>query len=258
LVRITAFLLLELVAAPALAERVCIPSPWSTQAGVEASEPEIVALVRWLEPTLVDAPLLVDAVERLGPDLCLVPRIDGAEGYLDSERRQIVLDGRAPPALQRGILLHELRHLDQLARGFCPANELAPRENARATYAVEADASAVSLLLAWLRRADGDASAWEALAAWPQQADIAARFADEIAEGADQPTATAAAFAQWYEAQERRESYYIASCSDYLDREDRGRLLRGIAGLPEDFFALLCILPDGEPYPCIEPGFGQR
>lgn len=258
LVRILCFALANLLAAAALAENVCLSSPWLDEAETEGAEPGLVCLVRWLEPTLADAPDLADALARLSPGLCLAPRIEGAEGYLDVEERQIVLDARATPALQRAILLHELRHLDQLVRGFCPANALAPRDNARATYAMEADASAVSLLLAWKRREGGDASAWQALAAWPQQADIAARFVQEITSGAELPDVVAAAFAQWYAAPNRRESYYLASCSAYLDREDRDHLLRGTARLPEDFFVRLCVLPDGRPYPCVEPGFGRR
>lgn len=212
----------------------------------------------WLEPTLREAPSVAVALEGLAPVLCVAGRIDGAEGYLDVEQREIVLNGQAEPGLQRGILLHELRHLDQLARGFCPGNVLTVRDNARATYALEADASAVSLMLAWQRRAAGDAAAWEALADWPQQADIAVRFSEEMAAGADLPDAVAAAFDQWYARPDRRESYYLASCSDYLDREDRGRLLRGTATLPGDFLARLCLLPDGRPYPCVEPAFGRR
>ena len=236
-------LCLLLGAGPALADRACVAWPWS---GGDPA-PALLGLAEWLEPTLGEAPALAAALEGLRPALCVARRIDGAEGYLDVARREIVLDGRAAPGLQRGILLHELRHLDQLARGFCPANALSLRDNARATYALEADASAVSLMLAWQRRAAGDAAAWEALAGWPQQADIAARFSEEMAAGAGLPEAVAAAFTQWYARPDRRESYYLASCSDYLDREDRGHLLRGTAALPGDFLARLCLLPDGRP-----------
>jgi hypothetical protein len=56
-------------------------------------------------------------------------------------------------------VLFDLLAVPAPSGGFCPANALSPRDNARATYAMEADACAVSLLLAWLRRADGGATA---------------------------------------------------------------------------------------------------
>lgn len=246
-------LLIGLMAAPAAAERTCLAFPWTGPAAPTGAMSDIVALGQWLGPTLAKAPAIAAALAQVSPDLCLAPRLDGAIGFMDAEREQIVLDLEASTGLRRGILLHELRHLDQLARGYCPGNDLAPDENARATLALEADASAVSLMLAWQRRAAGDGSAWEALAEWPQQADIAARFAAEMAAGADLPSAVAAAFAQWYADPDRREIYHLASCSDYLDREDDGHLLRGDGALPGDFLAWLCVLPDGAPYPCTAP-----
>lgn len=245
---------LSLFPAQSEAGDACLSAPWDAEAAQQAAIPELAALALWVEPVLAAAPALEKAVNGVAPDLCLSAGLDGARGYLDVEGLRIVIDLRVPVSLRRGILLHELRHLDQLLRGFCPANDLAPLDNSRATYALEADASAVSLLLAWQLRAKGDATAWEALAAWPQQADIAARFAAAAEAGADLPAAAAMAFAQWYAGQERRELYHLSSCSDYLDREDRGHLLRGSARLPGDFFQRLCVLPDGRPYPCAEPG----
>lgn len=251
--RAVASLLTCLLASPAAADRICLAYPWSAPAAAGATEAGLRVLGQWLGPTLAEAPALAAAVAQVAPDLCLSTRLDGALGFFDAEAGQIVLDPDASPALQRGILLHELRHIDQFGRGFCPGNTLAPAENARATFAMEADASAVSLMLAWQRRAAGDPSAWEALADWPQQADIAARFAAEIAAGADLRAAAAAAFAQWYADPVRRDSYHLSSCSAYLDREDQGHLLRGDGALPGDFLARLCLLPDGAPYPCAEP-----
>lgn len=251
-------LLIGLVAHPAAGGETCLSAPYRVAEDADGLRIEIAALALWLEPTLAGAPSLSEAFAALQPDLCLSVGIEGAAGYLDIETRRIVLDARAAPGLQRGILLHEMRHLDQFHRGFCPDNTLTLRENARATFAVEADASAVSLLLAWQRRALGDAAAWEALAVWPQQADIAATLADAFAAGVDLPEAAAMAFAQWYAQGARRQTYYAVSCGDYLEREDRGRLPRGGATLPPDFLERLCVLPDGRPYACAEPALGWR
>lgn len=256
--RLALAFLIALAGYPAAGPVTCLPAPYRVAEDETGTRAEIAALARWLEPTLAEAPSLSGAFAALLPDLCLSPRVEGADGYLDVETRRIVLDARASAGLQRGILLHELRHLDQFHRGYCPANVLTLRENARATFAIEADASAISLLLAWQRRAQGDAMAWEALAASPQQADIAGVLAEAIEAGVDLPDAAAAAFARWYGEGTRRETYYAASCGDYLDREERGRLQRGRAVLPPDFFTWLCVLPDGRQYPCAEPTDGWR
>lgn len=110
--------LLLLASGPALADRTGVAWPWS---GGDP-DPALPEMVEWLPPALDDAPAL-----------CITPRIDGAEGYLNVESREIVLDGGTAPDLQRGVLLHELRHLDQLARGFCPGNALSLRDIARAS-----------------------------------------------------------------------------------------------------------------------------
>lgn len=258
LLPLAALLCTSLFALPSSAERVCLSHPWTGAQVENAGTAALIALAQWVEPTLDGAPSMRSALRVSQPDLCLDPELFGARGYLEVEERQILIDANVSAGLQRGILLHELRHLDQLARGFCPNNMLSLSENARATIATEADASATSLVLAWQLRADGDPLAWNALAAWETQADIAQRFEDEIRAGADVPVAAAAAFAQWYESPDRRDSYHLASCSDYLDREDRGHLLRGREALPDDFFDRLCVLPDGRPYPCVEPPLSAR
>lgn len=206
-----------------------------------------------LAPALARDPEMAAAMTALAPEICLQTPLRDLVGCLDPTRPRITLRGDTPDGLLWGALLHELRHLDQLARGFCPDNTLTMRENARATFALEADASAVSLAMAWALRAAGDAEVREALAAWPQQGDIAAAFADAEQRSGDPAIATAAAFAEWYASSERRESYYLAACSDYLDREDSGGLLPGRAQLPAGFFDRSCRMPDGGSYPCIAP-----
>ncbi|MGB8624187.1 MAG: DUF6782 family putative metallopeptidase, partial [Paracoccaceae bacterium] len=95
--------------------------------------------------------------------------------------------------------------------------------------------------------------------AWRTHSDIAAAFAAEMAATGDAPRATAAAFAQWYASDWRRENYYLAACSDYLDQQDRSKALPRYRLLSEDFLDTLCRLPDGTAYPCAEPeGVGVR
>ena len=180
--------------------------------------------------------------------------MDNAHGYFDIEQNRIYLSDEIPFPLQVGILIHEIRHLEQSALGICPSDDLAMQEYARATFALEADASVVSLLVAWDMKENGNSGPWLALSAWPTQSDIAATFASELHTSGDVSLAATASFDQWYLSDSRREDYYIASCSDYLDRQDESKLLPRYQLVPAEFLSDLCRLPDGSPYQCSLPG----
>ncbi len=151
---------------------------------------------------------------------------------------------------QRLILIHELRHLEQFDRGHCPSNDVSMRENARAVMATEADAMAITTLLAWDLRTIGHPGPWHTLIDWEQYGDIPQRFEAELAETGDLEAAVVAAFAQWYASDWRVNSYYFASCSDYLDRLDESHKLPRYDMLPDDYLTRLCRLPNGAPYAC--------
>jgi hypothetical protein len=246
-----ALLLSAAAASPAEAALHCLRAPWT--ATVTEDQRTIRALLDSLAPAFARHPSLAEGKDRLRPTFCLDDPNVETQGYLVIERVVIVLTRDLPEALQRGILLHELRHLDQVARGMCPAPTLSMRENARAVFAIEADASAVSLHVAWDLMQLGDSAPWEALAGWDSQADIAARYVEVMGETGNGATATAAAFRQWYDGADRVERYYVASCSDYLDRQEEARALPVTGTLDPAYFANLCRLPDGTPYPCAPP-----
>ncbi len=182
--------------------------------------------------------------------ICIDDRAIDARGYLDVTNNLIALKSTLSEGEMLAILLHELRHLDQLDRGYCPTNQVSMQENARAMMATEADAMAITALLAWGLREAGEARAWQALLDWPRYGDIGLRFAAEMAASNDLGQAVSAAFDQWYDSDWRVESYYAASCSDYLDRLDRSKQLPRYDLLPGDFLDNLCRLPDGTAYAC--------
>ena len=78
------------------------------------------------------------------------------------------------------------------------------------------------------------------------------------ADGGDPAEAGYAAFAQWYASDERREIYYAASCSAYLDEQDTSHAIPQYGALAEDYFDRLCTLPDGRDFPCAEPELPAR
>ncbi|MBT8410374.1 MAG: hypothetical protein KJP02_01080, partial [Octadecabacter sp.] len=57
----------------------------------------------------------------------------------------------------------------------------------------------------------------------------------------------------WYMSDDRLNDYYIASCSDFLDRQDASKLLPRYQLVPDDFLDDLCRLPDGSRYRCLPP-----
>ena len=249
-------LLIFLLPTFAAAIDVCIDVP---VIGADFNAPaDLVQVYREVAAGLERFPSLLTAVEEQSPKLCLSGNMDNAHGYLDIEQNRIYLSNQISVAMQVGVLLHEIRHLEQSALGICPSDDLAMEEYARATFALEADASVVSLMVAWDMKENGNNGPWLALSAWPTQSDIASKFASEILASSDVPSAASAAFDQWYLSEVRREGYYIAACSDFLDRQDASKLLPRYQLIPPDFLDDLCRLPDGSRYQCSPPEVVHR
>lgn len=238
------------------AMEICIDVP---DIGADANAPAgLVQVYEEVAAGLERFPSLRATLEEQSPKLCLSSKMDNAHGYFDIEQNRIYLSDQIPRAMQVGVLLHEIRHLEQSALGICPSDDLAMKEYARATFALEADASAVSLLVAWDMKENGNSGPWLALSEWPTQADIVSKFATEMLASGDVPSATSAAFEQWYMSEVRREAYYIASCSGFLDRQDSSKLLPRYQLLPADFLDDLCRLPGGSRYQCSPPKVESR
>ncbi|GHE93815.1 hypothetical protein GCM10016455_12510 [Aliiroseovarius zhejiangensis] len=230
-----------------------------TQMQAETKDQMVIAgMISQLEPVIELVFTQWTSQPQLRPSLCLVDHSSAAIGEYLSAPNTIYLRRDMPAPLMQGIMLHELRHADQYLRGFCPSNDVSMQENARAVAAIEADASAISLLAAWRLSKLGRPDTWAALAAWPMQRDIATIFEQRLSATLDPVDAVSAAFAQWYRADGRWNSYYVSSCSDYLDRQDDGHLLPSYATLPDDFLKKLCIMPGGERYPCSDANWHDR
>ncbi len=251
-------LLVLLVVLPGLAaaQESCIEAPYDSADGVAQSE--LAALYAEASTALVRFPSLAETVEVQMPQLCISTQMDGAYGYLDVERNRIYVSAELYNDMKLGALLHEIRHLNQLAIGVCPSDDLAMAEYAQATFALEADASAISLLVAWDMKGQGNARAWTALSAWPTQSDIAARFAAEMEATGSAEGAVSAAFDQWFASELRHDLYYRSVCSGYLDRQEASKALPRYQLIPTDFYSKLCKLPDGTRYQCNEPRVKSR
>ncbi|WGH80150.1 DUF6782 family putative metallopeptidase [Jannaschia ovalis] len=224
----------------------CAPPPFDTL-------PRIADALAALAPVLDEYPDFQDVLDRSVAAICLTPAALDAQGYFEPETARIVLSDALSDGRMQAVLVHEMRHAAQFARGVCPAPDLAMRDYADAIFALEADASVTSVMLAHELRATGASEMWHALADWPLQADIAARYDAARAAGGTATDAATVAFDAWYLNRERRAAYYLAACADYLDTQDREHRLPSYERLPEGFFATLCRLPDGTAYPCAGP-----
>lgn len=228
----------------------CLAAPYSD---VEGQEQEAVrALVAEVRVALKNFPALEAALAENGPDICRSGDLVAERGYFDAEENRIVLASEMSPGLALAVLVHELRHARQFAVGVCPSDDLAMKEYARATFAIEADANVASMVVAWHRKTGGNPDMWEAIRDWPMTADIADRFAMAMEGTDDVANAAAAAFDQWYGFDRRTDIYYVASCSAYLDRMDDTHALPQYRVLGGTFFDELCLLPDGQEYDCRE------
>lgn len=231
----------------AQAAETCSISPYTEATG------ELSHLVQRLTRTLAPYPAMARALVEEAPTLCLNDSLVEEQGYFEPKTNRIVLNSTLTEDFQLAILIHEVRHLEQYGRGVCPTISYRFNDYVRARLALEADASTVGIYIAWQLRAAGEPGPWETLASWPSHEDLVARFAAEIAAGADEVTATSATFEQWFEVADRREMYTFAICSNYLDALDREKVVAGEARLPDDYAAQLCVLPDGRPYDCTLP-----
>ena len=240
----------------AIAEEHCIEAPYISNGNAEHRK--LGEIYHEINLVLNRFPSLAEAFETGAPDLCMSNQMDGALAFLDVEDNRIVFGSDLSKAMVIGVLLHEIRHLWQFAHESCPSDELAMKEYARATFALEADASAISLLVAWDMKENGQTAAWEALSSWHSQSDIASSFADTMAETGDTKLAVTSAFYQWYTSPARMDAYYFSACSDYLDRQDASHAIPRYRLIPTGFFNNLCKLPDGTPYECSDPNVGPN
>ena len=238
--------LIALIITPAHASGSCAPYPYA-DTGVLAAD------IALLNDALADFPALGQILDTARPEICTIAGTAEALGTYGAEDNRITLAIDQPQHRRVAVLIHELRHVDQYQRGICPPDGLEMRANARAMFALEADAMAITHLVAWASLAAGRPEIFAALRDAPETSDIAAAFETEMTASADVARATAAAFDAWYASDLRRERYYISTCMAYLERTERAHSLPGSAPLTADFLAHVCNLPDRTAYPCTEP-----
>ena len=226
----------------------CLSPPYSE--AITPSEQRLLGLVTNLRSDIAEFPALSEALEAQGPDICLSDALVLEKAFFEPATNRIVLSEDLENGLARAVLVHELRHVEQFARGICPSDRLSMKDYARAALALEADATTVTLLVTWRLSEAGDAAPWEAIAAWSMTSDIADSFSSVMRNTGNISMAAQASFEQWYVIFDRRERYYIANCSGYLDRQDEAHLIPSYRQVAPDYLEQICVLPDGSSYAC--------
>jgi hypothetical protein len=244
--RLTAALFLAL-AGPAGAEPLCLEAPYAGASG------ELGALADRVQRSVAAYPSLAQALAQQRPVLCLDASLVEEQAYFEPKTLRIVVRQGLNPDLQLAVTIHEIRHLEQYGREVCPTIAMTLLDYVRTRQALEADAAAIGVLVAWDLRAAGEAGPWDSLSTWPSHTDLTARFAAEMAASGDPVRATAATYAAWFDNPERREIYTFVSCVNYLDALDREKAQPGHSAIDARFTATLCNLPDGRPYDCFLP-----
>lgn len=216
------------------------------------SSAQILDLLEYLSTKSEESNALLQFAVTKQVKICVDDITWNERGFFDHEQNLIVLRDVLTFPEQVVILIHELRHLDQFSRGFCPSVQYDISEFVRLTYALEADAQAVTTLLAWMMKENGVGVPWDTLTAFPNYRDIAESFSSEYMENQNLQNATNAAFAQWYHSDWRLQSYYNSACSSYLEDLEEMKLIQSYGKLPDTFFNTLCTLPDGSNYDCLK------
>ncbi|MBV2360009.1 hypothetical protein KUH32_09500 [Thalassococcus sp. CAU 1522] len=244
----------------ALAAALCLAGPptTATAATVTCAPPApdnavVAPVLEILSPVFALFPQFRDILLNDVQQVCLADRLVGAKAYVETRDSRLVIVGDLPRGLAQAVLVHELRHVQQAATGVCLPQGLSMQENARAVFALEADATVASLVVAWTLRTQGDPDAWNALKTWPMQSDIADVFERAMQDTGDPAIAAARAFDQWHANHERRRAYYVNACLDYLDVQETTHSLPSYGTLNDGFFRALCFMPDGRAYRCVPP-----
>jgi hypothetical protein len=208
---------------------------------------------------------LMGKAAELGVAFCIDDRHDGSRGFYDYKFNILILKDSLEFMEKYTILVHELRHVDHVSRGFCQSVDYDIEEMARLTYAIEADAQAMAALHAWRMKEKGFPEVWETLSGLEHYEDIAKALQAEIETGGDERKAVRAAFVEWYRSEWRTDGYYKGACMAYLDMLDETKKIQQYTKLPDDYFYLLCQLPDGTNYDChrteeigMDPGVAYR
>lgn len=190
----------------------------------------------------------VKSLEQLGTAICLSDSRNARNAtFVDPTNIMTVNTAIAGPR-QLFHVLEESRHAVQKTQGMVGSINTTFQETLRATFALEADATATAILAAYRLQAKGDPSIWQMLAYDLDHIDLKTAFLGEIFKSGDEMKATRAVFEAWYEKPMRLKQVY-AQVRTRFENEKIWPVERPyLEKLPSNFFDKLGELGDGRNY----------
>jgi len=190
----------------------------------------------------------VRTLEQLGTAMCLNDSRLARPAAYGETTNMLTVKSSLDPSWKLLYALNEARHAVQQTQGMLGSVNTTLEESARIAFALEADATATTVLAAWRLRQKGDGELWQHLVRDMNYNDLAAVFSQNMAQNKDEMTATRAVFDAWYGKASRIEAEF----QNVLARErsqERWPVSRPyFEKLPPNFFDRLGELGDGRNY----------
>ncbi len=162
-------------------------------------------MVEMLESEPLFGRHIVAALRERDTLVCLADKSElrSAHGLFVSDTGALLLNDGKSPAERFVALIHEGRHAQLDAHGVIRSVNTTVGEETKLSFAMEADAQAVAVRVAWELKKQGQPAAWIVLRNTTHYSDVAQSFEDDILAGHDEDTATKNAFKQWYTSEWR-------------------------------------------------------
>jgi hypothetical protein len=190
----------------------------------------------------------VKVLEQLGTAICINQSPKARNAIFIDATNTLTVSSRLAGNRQLFHVLEESRHAVQQSQGMMGSINTTFEETLRASFALEADASATAILAASRLRAKGDFSLWEMLSHDLTYIDLKTTFLGEMLKHGDEMKATRAVFDAWYDNPMRLREVYD-QVRVRLQNEKHWPVERPyFEKLPSNFFDKLGELGDGSNY----------
>lgn len=190
----------------------------------------------------------VRTLEQLGTAMCLNDHRQSRTAAYGDVTNVLTVKSSLEPSWRLLYALNEARHAVQQTQGMLGSVNTTLEESARISFALEADATATTVLAAWRLREKGDVELWQHLAYDMHYNDLAVVFSQSMVQNKDEMAATRAVFDAWYGKAARIEEEF----RNVLARERNQQLWTVerpyFEKLPSNFFDRLGELGDGRNY----------
>jgi hypothetical protein len=187
-------------------------------------------------------------LEEQGTAICLNDNPKSWPAAYGDTTNILTVKARLDPSWQLYYALSEARHAVQQRQGLQGSVNTTIEESTRIVFALEADATATTILAAWRLRESGDPTLWQHFERDTKYKDLANLFSRSMFRDKDEMTATRLVFDAWYGKAQRMEAAFVD-----VETRERNQILWPVnrpyfEKLPSNFFDRLGELGDGSNY----------